>query len=306
ESHWNEGLCRLALGDFVLGWEKYEWRWKTAQRGSVRDFREPLWTGDQDLRGRTILLHAEQGLGDTLQFCRYAKKVAGLGATVVLEVQKPLKALLSSLEGVAQVIARGEPLPAFDFHCPLLSLPLAFRTTLADIPADSPYLRCDPDEVERWAGRLRTGTMPRVGLVWRSASAKRSVPLEAFLRLAKGRAQFFSLQRDLSPGEQQVLDSRIDILQVGTELRNFADSPIVELMDLVITVDTSMAHLAGALGRSTWVLLACGGEWRWMLGRRDSPWYPRTRLFRSPSPGDWETVLGEVGEALDAELLQRA
>ena len=303
DSHWNEGLCRLLIGDYALGWQKYEWRWMTAQLNTGRDFRQPLWLGNEDLAGKTILLHAEQGLGDTIQFCRYAKKVAGLGATVVLEVPKPLKALLSRVDGVARLLARGEPLPEFDYQSPLLSLPLAFKTTLRTIPVERGYLRCDPDVVAQWQARLGAKRKPRVGFVWKSANVKRSIPLLTMLELVSDDAQFFSLQKDVPAADQEILDSRNDILQLGGELRNFADAPLAALMDVVVTVDTSMAHLAGAMGGKVWVLLPKNPEWRWLVEREDSPWYPGVRLFRARDFGDWRSVVGRVKNHLKAEFL---
>ncbi len=308
DSHWNEGLCRLLIGDYVLGWQKYEWRWKTEQAGTARGFIQPLWLGNENLAGKTILIHAEQGLGDTLQFCRYATRVSARGATVVLEVQKPLKALLSSLGGVSRVLARGEPLPEFDYHCPLLSLPLAFGTTLETIPATPGYLRCDPAEMARWRERLGPKRGPRIGLVWKvgGKNPKRSIPLVELLDLVSGEAEFFSLQKDVLPADQAILDARKEIRQVDAELRNFSDAPLVSLMDLVITVDTSMAHLAGALGGKVWVMLPRSPEWRWMVDRYDSPWYPGARLFRAQVFGDWRGVIGMVKDALAIELISGA
>ena len=306
EAHWNEGLCRLLVGDFALGWEKYEWRWKTEQAGTERNFVQPLWLGKECLAGKTILLHAEQGLGDTIQFCRYAKKVAALGAKVVLEVPKTLKALLSRLDGVSKLLARGESLPEFDYHCPLSSLPLAFKTTLNSVPADRGYLRCDQNAVARWDAQLGPKRKPRVGLVWKSSNAKRSIPLDTMLDLVSDDAQFFSFQKEVPAVDQEILNARQDILQVGAELRNFADAPLASLMDIVITVDTSMAHLAGAMGGKVWVLLPKSPEWRWLVGREDSPWYPGARLFRAQDFGDWRSVIGSVKNALTTELVSGA
>jgi tetratricopeptide (TPR) repeat protein len=304
DSHWNEALCLLLIGDYVPGWRKYEWRWMTEQAGTARNFSQRLWLGQEDLAGKTILIHAEQGLGDTLQFCRYVKNLSALGATVVLEVQKPLKALLANLDGVSRVLARGEPLPGFDYHCPLLSLPMAFRTTLSTIPATPGYLRCDPKDVARWREQLGPKRRPRVGLVWKGGSInpKRSIALVELLELVSGDAEFFSLQKDVPPADQSILDTRQDIRQVGAELRNFADAPLVSLMDLVVTVDTSMAHLAGALGGKVWVMLPKNPEWRWLAGREDSPWYPGARLFRAPGFGDWRSVVKRVSDQLNVEL----
>lgn len=300
QTHWNEGFLRLQLGQFEAGWPKQEWRWRLPHLAtSRRDFSQPLWLGKEDIAGKTILLHAEQGLGDTLQFCRYAKLVAARGAKVVLEVPKPLKALLAGLEGVSQLVERGEPLPAFDCHCPVMSLPLAFGTTLATVPAERRYLRCDPAAVAHWRAQLGPATPPRIGLVWLGTVQSRSVPLAKLLELVGPHAQFFSLQKDVTAADQALLDAHPEVMQVGRDVRNFADAPLFELMDLVITVDTSTAHLAGALGRPTWVLLAYNPDWRWLLEREDCPWYPGMRLFRQAAPEDWTGVVTRVARELE-------
>jgi ADP-heptose:LPS heptosyltransferase len=194
-------------------------------------------------------------------------------------------------------------LPAFDEPGPLLSLPLAFRTTLSSIPAERGYLRCDPEVVAQWRERLGPKNALRVGVVWKGTSEKRSIPLSDMLKLVTGNAQFFSLQKDVTAEDQAILDARKDIVQPGVELRNFADAPLVDLMDVVITVDTSMAHLAGALGKTVWVMLPFSSDWRWMRGRDDSPWYPSARLFRATAIGDWASALSRIRESLRAEIL---
>ena len=297
----NLALCRLILGDFSRGWPAYEWR-RLSPDARAAVYAAPAWLGEETLAGKTILLHAEQGLGDTLQFCRYAKQVSALGAHVVLEVQKPLKDLLANLEGVDHLIARGEPIPRVDYQTPLLSLPLAFKTTLDTIPAVPKGFGSAPALIERWRGRLGPKSLPRIGLVWKAGTEARSVPLAGMLGLVSGNHQFFALQTEVSAADREILDSRKDFLHLTAGLRNFADAPLVELMDLVITADTSMAHLAGALGKPVWVLLPFNPDSRWMLGRPDSPWYPTVRLFRQPAPGDWGSVLGRVSDALKGEF----
>ena len=305
-AHWNLALCRLLLGDFAAGWQEYEWRLKAGpQSAARRDFVQPSWLGAQSLQGRTILLHSEQGLGDTLQFCRYAKEVAALGATVLLEVQAPLAGLLAGLEGVAQILREGDPLPAFDCHCPLPSLPLAFRTDLRSIPSAVPYVRSDPVRTAAWREKLGVATKPRIGLAWSGSAAhrndrNRSVPLEQMLPLVDERAEWISLQKEVRASDAAVLASRADIRRVGGELEDFADAAaVVELMDIVVTVDTSIAHLAGAMAKRVWILLPFNPDWRWLLDREDSVWYPTARLFRQPTPGDWASVVrrlqGELG-----------
>lgn len=301
EAHWNESLCRLVTGDLSLGFEKFEWRWKTAMF-KPRDFRQPLWLGKTPLRGKSILLHAEQGLGDAIQFCRYAKQVAAQGGTVLLEAQAALRPLLAALEGVSQVFARGEPLPDFDCHCPLLSLPLACGTTLATIPAEGAYLRSDPARQRAWATRLGEQAAPRtrIGLAWSGSAGhkkdhNRSIPLAEFITLAQGPAQFVSLQKEVRPSDLQALRECQSVAHYGDELADFADTAaLIANLDLVIAVDTSVAHLAGALGKPVWLLLPFNPDWRWLLDRSDSPWYPTFRLFRQPTIGDWPSVLRTV------------
>ncbi|HKA46355.1 MAG TPA: tetratricopeptide repeat protein [Burkholderiales bacterium] len=296
-ANWNESLCRLRAGDFERGWPGYEWRWQDVQRNSRRNFKQPLWLGEESIAGKTILLHAEQGLGDTIQFCRYSKLVAERGATVLLEVQSPLKPLLTGLNGVDRLLAKGEPLPEFDCHCPLLSLPLACGTRLDNIPAAIPYLGCDPSRVNEWRNRLGVQTLPRVGLTWAGRPGhkndhNRSIPLVEFEKLLSGRAQFVSLQKELRPADRAALEARRDILHFGDELKDFADTAaLVELMDVVVSVDTSVAHLAGAMGKRVWLLLPFAPDWRWLLQRDDSPWYPTATLLRQPTIGDWASVI---------------
>ncbi len=303
QTHWNEGFLRLQLGQFDAGWPKQEWRWHLPHlAASRRQFTQPLWLGKEDVAGRTLLLHAEQGLGDTIQFCRYAKLVAALGARVVLEVQPPLKGLLSNLEGVNQRVARGEPLPPFDLHTPLMSLPLALGTKLDAIPSESAYVRCDPDAILRWREKLDPSTLPRIGLVWQGTADNKSVPLAQMLGLVSPVAQFFSFQQGVSVADQALLDSHPEIRQDAAGLHNFADAPLLALMDLVISVDTSVAHLAGAMGKATWVPLPYNPDWRWLLEREDCPWYPGMRLFRQPAPADWGSVIAQARKEITARF----
>jgi tetratricopeptide (TPR) repeat protein len=312
EAEFCASLVRLRLGQFAQGWRDYEWRWRQAHWAPQRrDFVAPLWLGQEPLAGRTILLHAEQGFGDTLQFVRYAALVAALGATVLLEVQAPLKSLLSGSAGVAQVFARGEPLPRFDLHCPLMSLPLAFGTALDTIPADVPYVFASADRVAQWRARLGEPGPLRVGVVWAGSAVhknnhNRSIAFERFRALltAPGVA-FVSLQQELGAAEAASLDRHADVIPLGGELRDFADTAaVVSLLDVVVSADTAMVHLAGALGRPVWALLPFSPDFRWLLDRRDSPWYPTARLFRQPRFGDWESVLAHVKDELEA--LRRA
>ncbi len=315
EAHWNESLCLLQMGRLAEGWQKYEWRWERNRiKAGKRVFAEPLWLGDFPIAGKTILLHAEQGLGDTLQFCRYAALVSALGARVLLEVQPELMRLLSNLEGVAELIEQGQPLPSFDCHCPLLSLPLAFKTEPETIPAGTPYLHPDPQTAQRWAERIGNdapGAL-KVGLVWaggnrphvaelRKNDARRSIALNTLRPLFDiPQVQFYSLQK--GPAALQLVQSSESgsrIIDYTDELADFADTAaLVANLDLVISVDTAVAHLAGAINRPVWILNRFDTCWRWMLERTDSPWYPGARLFRQPALGEWTSVIESVREAL--------
>lgn len=305
-AHWSLSLGLLQLGQFEEGWRAYESRWERAdyrERRSAHVLR-PRWNGGPELQGKTILIHAEQGLGDTLQFCRYAAEVARRGGKVLLEVQPPLRSLLQGLPGVHQLLSPGEPAPAFDLQCPLLSLPLAFNTRLDSVPAATPYLRASAAKIAQWQGSLGPRTRPRVGLVWSGSGShahdrKRSIVLADFLTLLPEGVQPVSLQKEVREADLPVLQSRPDVIHFGDALADFSDTAaLCELVDVVVCVDTSVAHLAGALGRPVWLLLPTNPDWRWLLDRRDSPWYPSARLFRQTVPGHWGEVLQEVRRAL--------
>jgi hypothetical protein len=294
------------MGDFERGLAKYEWRWKNdllELRG--RDFAQPLWLGEGKIADKSILLHSEQGLGDTIQFCRYAPLVAARGARVLLEVPAPLHTLMTSLHGVGQIVSRGEALPDFDLQCPLLSLPLAFGTEIETIPSSVPYLQALPADVEKWRERLEHSPRPRIGLAWSGRSAhkndhNRSISLIALLPLLNVGATFVSLQKDVRPGDAKVLGQRPDILDYGEALNDFSDAAaLIANLDLVISVDTSVAHLAGALAKPVWALLPYVPDWRWLLDREDSPWYPTARLFRQDETRAWGNVIVSVHGALN-------
>ena len=303
DTNFNEGMTRLLTGDFSRGWTKYEWRWKAKQRAHARDFSQPLWRGEP-VAGKTILVHAEQGYGDTLQFVRYVPKLAQMGAKIVLEIQPPLKLLLDRVEG-AVVVARGEPLPSFDLHCPILSLPLAFKTELATIPASVPYLTAPSNRIEKWTHRLPRRQRLNVAIAWSGSATHeqdhvRSIAIEKLEPLfAMPDIQWISIQRDLRPGDAEFLAAHPEIVQVGAELADFADTAaVLSRTDLTISVDTSAVHLAGALGRPVWGLLQHMPDFRWLLDRGDSPWYPSARLFRQPDFGDWKSVIQRVSREL--------
>lgn len=305
DAYLHESLCRLLTGDFAKGWENYEWRWKSSELGQRnRNFAQPLWKGDSSLQGKTILLHAEQGVGDSIQFCRYVEMVEARGGSVVLEIPAPLQRLMSAgLAGKRCIVVAGHALPAFDLHCPLLSLPLAFKTEMANIPSATRYLTCDPLLQGAWKEKLGPRQKLRVGVMWSGNKAhkndhNRSIPLERFLQIKSDHAEFFSLARDIAPNDDRLL-SLAGVTTFGDELNDFADTAaLISHMDLVISVDTSVAHLAGALGVPTWVLLPFSPDWRWLLNRADSPWYPTLRLIRQPAVADWAPVLTEVARDL--------
>jgi len=305
EAHFDQALCRMLTGDLDRGWEDYEWRWEVGRaRREKRSFGRPKWDGSTELAGRTILLHAEQGFGDTIQFCRYIPLVAQRGARVILEVQLPLHELMRSLSGAKQIVSRGEPLPDFDAHCPLLSLPRAFSTRLETIPSAVPYLHASAQAVADWNERLGCRRSPRIGLAWSGRPShpndrNRSLALGALLPLFDGNATFVSLQNDVRAGDRAILRGRTDLLHFGEQLTDFAGTAaLVSNLDLVITVDTSVAHLAGALGKPLWILLPYIPDWRWLLDRDDSPWYPTARLFRQNETRQWDGVIANVHGAL--------
>ncbi|GAB3473005.1 hypothetical protein GCM10011496_19070 [Polaromonas eurypsychrophila] len=307
KAHLNRSLCLLQMGDFEHGWEEYEWRWEDeALQKSVRQFTQPLWLGAEPLHGKTILLHAEQGFGDTLQFCRYARLVSDLGARVLLEVQAPLAGLLAELDGVAQVLKCGEPLPAFDCHCPLLSLPFAFKIRLDKLPAGASYLAPLPDKVAQWAARLGEKSTPRVGLVWSGSAThkndrNRSVRLSEWLRFLPEGLQYVSLQKETRAEDKETLALNPHIVRLDEEITDFSDTAaLCEMMDVVVSVDTSVAHLACAMGKSTWIALPLNPDWRWLLERSDSHWYPCAKLYRQEAAGDWDGVFRRIGTDLGA------
>jgi tetratricopeptide (TPR) repeat protein len=315
EAHFHQAMCRLTLGEEAEGWRQYEWRWRTRQfEAAGRDFPMPLWLGDVRLEGRTLLVHAEQGLGDALQFCRYVPALAKLGATVVLEVYPGLARLMQRLTGASVVIKRGARLPTCDFHVPLMSLPLALGARAHEHAA--PYLSADPSDSAAWARRLEGVEGFRVGLCWAGGARpdqpiahaidlRRSLPLAAFRPLADlPGLRFVSLQ--MGPPSAELAEA-VDwpggpIVDLAEDLKDFADTAaLVANLDLVIACDTSTAHLAGALGKPVWILNRFDGCWRWGHGREDTPWYPTARLFTQSEPGDWARVIDAVKATLARE-----
>ena len=296
------GHALLDAGQLREGWLHYEFRWMQDPLLSLRPpFRKPVWNG-QDLRGKTILLRPEQGVGDVIQFIRYAPYVKALGATVLLLLWKNIGELARGFAGVDRVIGPGEPSPEFDYYIPLMSLPRVFGTDLESIPADIPYLRAESDRMGRWKERL-DGDSLKVGIVWAGDPAHlrdryRSVPLQTLAPLFEVQGvQFFSLQK--GPQAVQVEAGNFPLVHLGPDLHDFADTAsVIAQLDLVVCADTSVAHLAGALGKPVWVLIPTPCDWRWLEHREDSPWYPTMRLFRQARQGDWEEVISRVRIAL--------
>jgi tetratricopeptide (TPR) repeat protein len=310
DAHYNQSMCLLLLGEFERGWKKYQWRWKSEQmKQQDRRFSQPLWLGAEDVANKTILLHAEQGFGDTIQFSRYLPLVATAGARVVFEVQAPLRRLMGTLPGVARIVSKGDALPDFDLHCPLLSLPLAFATRLETIPNAMHYLSAPAHTVIDWQRRLGPKNRPRIGLVWSGSpqhknDPNRSIRLSALLPLLDQEATFVSLQKDVRSEDAAILQARGDLRHFGHGLKDFADTAaLITNLDLLISVDTSVVHLAGALAKPVWVLLPFIPDWRWLLDRDDSPWYPTATLFRQDDTRSWDKVIARIHTAL-SELVQ--
>lgn len=306
EAHYNIAQLALLLGDFEAGWPEYEWR-RMIQEARAVDTRQlplPPWFGDHTLTGKRIFIHAEQGLGDTIQFCRYVRLVADLGAHVALEVQPPLASLLANLDGVAQLVSSGEPVPQADYQCSLMSLPGAFRTTLESIPRKVPYVCADPRKVARWHEILGPRTRPRVGLAWSGNpnnrnDHNRSIDLAQWIQLLPVECEYFCLQKGIRDGERQLMNSSGKFTSVESYNENFTDTAaLMETLDVVVSVDTSLAHLSGALGKTTWILLCFLPDWRWLLDRSDTPWYPTATLYRQPTAGDWHSVMATVKKDL--------
>jgi tetratricopeptide (TPR) repeat protein len=304
EAHFEAALAHLTLGDFKAGWKAYEWRWKTgAFADKRRAFRQPLWLGDAPLSGKTILLHAEQGFGDTLQFIRYAPLLKNSGARIVCEVQPELMPLLAPLDGI-EVVAKGSALPSFDLHCPLMSLPLAFGTEPATIPAEVPYLSAPAARVAHWRNRLPPGDL-RAGFVWSGSrahknDANRSIALSRLAALfANIPFACFSLQREMRDADREVLQRLPNLIDLGPSLSDFAETAaVISSLDVVVSVDTAVAHLAGALGKPVVILLPHAADFRWMRDRRDSPWYGSAKLVRQPAFGDWDGAIGRLADEL--------
>ncbi len=308
-AYYSKAFPLLVLGRFEEGLPLYEYRFKT-DFFKLEKVNIPgkLWLGEQSIRGKTILLHHDAGYGDSLQFSRYAKLLSALGAKVILQVPPGLANLLKNLEGVDEIVVNNEALtletrdlfPPFDVYCPVMSLLLAFKTNLETIPAEVPYLYADPEKVAIWKNRLGKKTRPRVGLAWSGNPVhlndnNRSIMLAQLLPYLPDNCEYISLQKEVRDIDKIIFAAMTEWQHYEEELEDFSDTAaLCSLMDVVISVDTSVAHLSGALGKPTWVLLPFSPDWRWLLDRRDSPWYPGMRLYRQNQPGNWGDVFDEV------------
>jgi hypothetical protein len=311
EVHYNRALMFLLRGEYAPGWAEYEWRLRCKSNPQSHEFHCPKWSGEP-LGGRTILVHAEQGFGDVIQFLRYVPIVAQLDANVALAVPRPLFRLADNLPGVGAVLSDGDPILEADLHCPLLSLPYAFGTTLETIPNSVPYLTPPADALAAWASRFSTCSELKVGLVWsgnpeNKLNTTRSIALPALETLwGIAGIRWFSLQVGKQAGDIALVPKQ-PIDDLSPFLTDFGETAAAIChLDLVITVETAVAHLAGALGRPVWVPLAFVPAWRWLLGRQDSPWYPTMRLYRQTTPGDWTTVVQALADALARMVDDRA
>ena len=297
------GMLLLLRGQFTLGWNEYEARFDVPRTMSRKEYGKPVWDG-QEPEGRTILLYCEQGLGDAIQFVRYAPLLAERGSSVIVECRPELVKLFQSLRGVEQIVTPDDDLPDFDVYRGMMSMPMIFGTTLETVPADVPYLRADRSQAKRWRRIIDPGGL-RIGLVWAGAAGYgndkiRSIPLEMLAPLAATPdARFYSLQKGEAAAQAHSPPAGMKVNDLSAELTDFADTAAaIENLDLVISVDTSASHLAGALNKPVWTMLPFSPDWRWMLDREDSPWYPTMRLFRQRVPGDWKDVIDRVATAL--------
>jgi Tfp pilus assembly protein PilF len=319
EARWNMAQLLLGLGRYAEGWPLFEARWQLAKYARQRPaVASPQWAGEE-LRGKRLFVHSEQGFGDTMQFLRYVELAAERGAEVVLHVRPELRNIAATVHGIARLGVLGEPVPECDYACPVMSLARVFGTSLETIPRNIPYLAASDAAVAAWQRRLDRDAALNVGLVWASgissslgkgfveSAVARSLPLAALAGLGSVRgARFYSLQKGPPAAEALAPPAGLRLRDWSAELRDFVDTAaLVRALDLVVTVDTSIAHLAGALAKPVWVLVNVPSSWRWLRDREDSPWYPTMRLFRQAAPGDWGAPVSAVGAAL-AELAARS
>lgn len=309
DGHWNKALTLLRIEKYEDAWPLFEYRWHSPNFTSPnRNFEKPLWLGNESLDGKTILIHSEQGLGDSLQFCRYITLVRNLGCQVYLEVEQPLMRIMGTLLPANCIFEKNSELPNFDFHCPMMSLPLAFNTGITTIPSKNPYLSpCDSDK-EFWKSRLGTKTKPRIGIAWQGNPAhlndtKRSIPLKKVIDYLPPDFEWVSVQKDISTEDQNIIKSACKIHHFSEDIGDFCSTAgLCEALDIVVSVDTSIAHLAGAIGKPVHILLPYNADARWHENRSDTPWYPTATLFRQNTDNEWAAPLAQSIKTLPTQL----
>jgi len=314
EAHWNLALQWLLLGEFGPGWKEYEWRTRLPNLERPWPYADREHWDGSPLEGKAILLHGEQGFGDAIQFIRYAPLVAERGGKVIVSCQAKLKTLFQDVQGVSVVLTEDEPHPPFDVCSSLMSLPRLFGTTLQTIPAPMPYIRPDPEKARRWKTRLAAeGARLNVGLFWATdakstLSPLKSIALDALAPLGKvSGVRYFSLQQGAAASQAARPPGGMEMVDLGAELADFSDTAaLISNLDLIISIDTAIVHLAGAMGLPVWTLAHFPPDWRWLLGRDDSPWYPSMRLFRKGRTDTWAQVVARVAEALRQVAVKRA
>jgi Tfp pilus assembly protein PilF len=309
-AHFNLSLALLLSGNYTEGWKEYEWRWKVESLSQRRNFLQPQWNRS-DIRGKTVLLYTEDGFGDTIQFIRYVPLVAQRAAKVIVECQKELVSLAQNIEGVYRVVSQGERLPDIDVYCSLLRLPYLFKTTIDTIPTGIPYIKPAPALIEKWRDKIaHDNSKLKIGLAWAGSPREgklrhRSCPLEMFSVLSElDDIVFYSLQKGVPESGRTNLPDHFKFVDYMEEVADFSDTAaLIENLDLVISVDTAVAHLAGALGKKVWTLVSFPPDWRWMLNCKNSPWYPTMQVFRQPSQGEWNVVIDSIFNELRVRLI---
>lgn len=307
EGYYNKSLTLLSVGNLKEGFKLYEYRWKTAHfRTRARNFSQPLWLGKEDLTGKTILLHSEQGLGDSIQFCRYIKFFEKMDCTVLLEIEKPLMTLMQSLLPKDQIFAKGDRLPDFDFHSPLMSLPFVFKTNIENIPYSMPYLKPDPDRTNWWVNKIKKTHKPVVGISWRGNPDHvndkfRSMDLAEIISFLSSDFDWVSLEKYPTLEEKKILRSACHVRHFGNQIGDFSETAsLCQSLDAVVSVDTSAAHLAASIGTETHILLRKCADWRWLQGRKDTPWYKAVTIHRKSEKQSWPIVLSAAQSCIAA------
>ncbi len=311
-AHWNKALTHLLIGEYEQGWREYEWGWECGERGRVRKFTQPVWLGEESISGKTIFVYREQGLGDLIQFSRYLPLLEKQGAQVILEAPASLISLMRSISKTIIVLEDNQPLPYFDFVCPVMSLPLAFKTTIDSIPAEVPYVTINQDKKKVWREKLGVKTKPRVGVVWSGSMtnkidlnpcARRNIPLEQLKTIFELPLEFHALQKEFRPEDEALIVGIKNIQLHQYELHDFSDTAaLIQEMDLIVSVCTSVTHLAGSLNQPAWVLLPYSADYRWMLNANDSKWYPSIKLIRQTKINDHTGQVKELLKGLKAKF----